>query len=215
MTDRELKEKIAELLAGRVAEALIFGDISGGASNDIERATSIARKMVTQLGMSDVLGPVKYGTNESEIFLGRDFAGGNNFSEEVSAKIDAEIKALIDEGYATAERVLTENRVKLDFVAAFLLKNELMDSDQFTAAMDREGVTVEELEKMAEEKRELSRREHEARAQRLREEAEEAARKEAAEAEMLMASFAEQSEVVTDEAADEGADKGNDSENDQ
>ncbi|MBQ2758120.1 MAG: ATP-dependent zinc metalloprotease FtsH [Clostridia bacterium] len=188
---QELKEQIAELLAGRVAEALIFGDISGGASNDIERATSIARKMVTQLGMSDVLGPVKYGTNESEVFLGRDFAGGNNFSEEVSAKIDAEIKALIDEGYATAERVLSENRAKLDFVAAFLLKNELMDSDQFTAAMDRENVTIEELEAMAAEKREQSRRENEARAQRLREEAEAAAREAAAAEAALMGSFTE------------------------
>ncbi|MBQ9801452.1 MAG: ATP-dependent zinc metalloprotease FtsH [Clostridia bacterium] len=163
---QELKEKIAELLGGRVAEALVFGDISGGASNDIERATNIARTMVTQLGMSDLLGPVKYGTANSEVFLGRDFAGGNNFSEEISAKIDAEIKALIDEGYATAERVLLEHRGKLDFVAEFLLKNELMDGEQFAAAMDREGVTVEELEAMAEEKREKSKRENEERAKR-------------------------------------------------
>ncbi len=177
----ELKEKIAELLAGRVAEAIVFGDISGGASNDIERATAIARKMVTQLGMSDVLGPVKYGTNESEVFLGRDFAGGNNFSEEISAKIDSEIKALIDEGYETAKRILTENRTKLDFVAEFLLKNELMDSDQFAAAMDREDVTFEDLEAIAAEKREKSRLENEARARRAREEAEAAARAFAAE----------------------------------
>ena len=177
----ELKEQIAELLAGRVAEAIVFGDISGGASNDIERATAIARKMVTQLGMSDVLGPVKYGTNESEVFLGRDFAGGNNFSEEISARIDSEIKALIDEGYATAKRILEENRAKLDFVAEFLLKNELMDSDQFAAAMDRENVTFEELEAITAEKREKSRLENEARARRAREEAEAAARAFAAE----------------------------------
>ena len=177
----ELKEKIAELLAGRVAEAIVFGDISGGASNDIERATAIARKMVTQLGMSDVLGPVKYGTNESEVFLGRDFAGGNNFSEEISAKIDSEIKALIDEGYEAAKRILTENRTKLDFVAEFLLKNELMDSDQFAAAMEREDVTFEDLEAIAAEKREKSRLENEARARRAREEAEAAARAFAAE----------------------------------
>ncbi|MBQ3064373.1 MAG: ATP-dependent zinc metalloprotease FtsH [Clostridia bacterium] len=177
----ELKEKIAELLAGRVAEAIVFGDISGGASNDIERATAIARKMVTQLGMSDVLGPVKYGTNESEVFLGRDFAGGNNFSEEISAKIDGEIKALIDEGYATAKKILEENRAKLDFIAEFLLKNELMDSDQFNAAMTRENVTFEELEAITAEKREKSRRENEERARRAREEAEAAARAFAAE----------------------------------
>ncbi len=183
---QELKERIAELLGGRVAEAIVFGDISGGASNDIERATSIARKMVTQLGMSEVLGPVKYGTAESEVFLGRDFSSGNNFSEEVSAKIDAEIKALIEEGYKTAERVLEENRDKLDFVAAFLLKNELMDGDQFAAAMEREGVTIEELEAMAEEKRERSKRENEARARAEREAAEKAAREAA-----LTADFSE------------------------
>ncbi|MBR2010455.1 MAG: ATP-dependent zinc metalloprotease FtsH [Clostridia bacterium] len=173
---QELKERIAELLGGRVAEAIVFGDISGGASNDIERATNIARKMVTQLGMSDVLGPVKYGTAESEVFLGRDFSSGNNFSEEVSAKIDAEIKALIDYGYETAKRVLEENRQKLDFVAEFLLKNELMDGDQFAAAMDRDDVTIAELEAMAEEKRTRSKEENEARARAEREAAEKAAR---------------------------------------
>ena len=177
----ELKEQIAELLAGRVAEALVFGDISGGASNDIERATAIARKMVTQLGMSDVLGPVKYGTSESEVFLGRDFAGGNNFSEEISARIDGEIKALIDEGYATAKKILEEYRAKLDFVAEFLLKNELMDADQFAAAMTGENVTFEELEAITAEKRAKSQRENEERARQAREEADAAARAFAAE----------------------------------
>ncbi len=166
---QELKEKIAELLGGRVAEALIFGDISGGASNDIERATNIARKMVTQLGMSDVLGPVKYGTADSEVFLGRDFSSGANYSPETAALIDKEIKALLDEGFETAKRVLSENRAKLDFVAEFLLKNELMDGDQFAVAMERDDVTVEELEKMAEDKRARSKKENEARARAERE----------------------------------------------
>ena len=160
---QELKEQIAELLGGRVAEALVFGDISGGASNDIKRATAIARKMVTELGMSENLGPVLYGTGESEVFLGRDFSSGKNYSEEVSAKIDAEIKALLDEGYATAERILLENRAKLDFIAEFLLKNELMDGEQFATAMDRD-VTMEELEAMTEEKRRRSQAENEERA---------------------------------------------------
>ena len=158
----ELKQNIAELLAGRVAEAIVFGDISGGASNDIERATNIARTMVTQLGMSDVLGPVKYGTADSEVFLGRDFSSGTDYSPETAAKIDAEIKALVEEGYATARRVLEENRAKLDFVAEFLLKHEVMDGDQFAAAMDSDA-TMEELEKMAEEKKRRSRFENEAR----------------------------------------------------
>ncbi len=173
---QELKEKIAELLGGRVAEAIVFGDISGGASNDIERATDIARKMVTQLGMSDLLGPVKYGTADSEVFLGRDFSSGTNYSPETAALIDKEIKALLDEGYETAKRVLTEHRSKLDFVAEFLLKNELMEGDQFAAAMERDDVTAEELEAMAEEKRARSKQENEARAKADREAAEQAAR---------------------------------------
>ena len=152
----ELKEEIASLLAGRVAESLVFGDISGGASNDIERATSIARKMVTQLGMSDVLGPVKYGTAETEVFLGRDFASGTDYSPETAAKIDAEIKHLLDEGYDTAKGILEQYRAKLDFVADFLLVHEVMDGDQFAAAMNTDA-TVEELEAIAENKKRRSR----------------------------------------------------------
>ncbi len=157
----ELKEKIAELLAGRVAEQIIFGDISGGASNDIERATDIARKMVTQLGMSELLGPVKYGTGHGEVFLGRDFSNGADYSPETAALIDKEIKALVDAGYATAERVLTEQRGKLDFVAEYLLAHETMDGDQFAAAMNGDP-TVEELEEMAEAKKRRSARENDA-----------------------------------------------------
>ncbi len=171
---QEMKEEIAMMLAGRVAEKLVFGDISGGASNDIKRATGMARQMVTQLGMSDVLGPVLYGSGESEIFLGRDFSSTKDYSEEVAAKIDAEIKALLDEGYATAEKLLTEHRGKLDFVAAFLLKNEIMDGDQFKAAMEGDP-TVEELEAMAEEKKRKSRDENEARAREKAEAARKAA----------------------------------------
>jgi cell division protease FtsH len=159
----ELQQRIAELLAGRVAEAIIFGDISGGASNDIQRATNMARKMVTQLGMSEALGPVMYGTGESEVFLGRDFSSGTNYSPETAALIDREIKRLLDEGYETAKRVLEENRDKLDFVAEFLLRHEVMDGEQFAAAMDN-GATMEELEAMAEEKKRRSRDENEARA---------------------------------------------------
>ena len=157
----ELKEKIAELLAGRVAEQIIFGDISGGASNDIERATDIARKMVTQLGMSDILGPVKYGTGHGEVFLGRDFSNGADYSPETAALIDKEIKALVDAGYATAERVLLEQRGKLDFVAEYLLAHETMDGDQFAAAMDGDP-TAEELEEMAEAKKRRSNEENDA-----------------------------------------------------
>ena len=141
----------------------MFGDISGGASNDIQRATKIARQMVTQLGMSDVLGPVTYGTGESEVFLGRDFSADKNYSEEVAGKIDEEIRALIDDGYQTAMRILTENREKLNFIAEYLLMHETMDGDQFEAAMDR-GATAAELEEMAKEKEERSRKENEEKA---------------------------------------------------
>ena len=167
---QEMKEHIAMLLAGRVAESIVFGDISGGASNDIQRATQTARKMVTQLGMSDVLGPVMYGSGQSEIFLGRDFSNNKDYSEEVAAKIDAEIKALLDEGYATARRILEEHRDKLDFIAEFLLAHEVMDGDQFAAAMD-EGASMGDLEMMAELKKERSRNENERRAREAAEEA--------------------------------------------
>ena len=156
---QELKEKIAELLAGRVAEQIVFGDISGGASNDIERATDIARKMVTQLGMSDVLGPVKYGTGHGEVFLGRDFSNGADYSPETATLIDKEIKALVDAGYATAERVLNEQREKLDFVAEYLLSHETMEGDQFAAAMNG-NPTVQDLEEMAQAKKRRSAKEN-------------------------------------------------------
>ncbi|MBE6690908.1 MAG: ATP-dependent zinc metalloprotease FtsH [Ruminococcaceae bacterium] len=166
---QEMKEKIAELLAGRVAEAIVFGDISGGASNDIERATKTARQMVTQLGMSDVLGPVMYGSGHGEVFLGRDFTNNKDYSEEVAAKIDAEIKALLDEGYAKAKEVLESHRERLDFIAAYLLQHEIMDGDQFKAAMDN-NATAEELDAIVAEKKERSRRENEERERRRREE---------------------------------------------
>ena len=160
---QELKEKIAMLLAGRAAEEIIFGDVSGGASNDIERATETAKKMVTQLGMSDLLGPVRLGTGQSEIFLGRDFSADRDYSEEVAAKIDSEVHKLVADGYATAKRVLNENIDKLHFIAGFLIKNEVMDGEQFKRAMEEE-VTYEELEEMTEAKRRRNREESDERA---------------------------------------------------
>ncbi len=167
----ELTEKIAELLGGRAAEEIIFGDISGGASNDIERATAIARKMVTKLGMSEVLGPIKYGSDHGdEVFLGRDFSSTPNYSEQVAAKIDSEIHAIIEAAYNNAKRVLTENIDKLHFISEFLVKNELMDGDQFAAAMD-DGATLESVEAIAAEKQEKRKAENEERARRNAEKA--------------------------------------------
>ena len=165
----ELKEKIAMLLGGRAAEEIIFGDVSGGASNDIQRATDIAKKMVTQLGMSSVLGLRAFGSGQGEVFLGRDFSSTQDYSDETAAKIDAEIHAIISSAYANAKQILTENIGKLHFVAEFLLKNEIMDGEQFKAAMEGDP-TFEELEEMTEAKRRKSREENEERRKKQEEE---------------------------------------------
>ena len=172
MSRNDMKNEITTLLAGRVAEALIMGDISSGASNDIQRATSIARNMVTKYGMSDVLGPIQYGsgTSSDEVFLGRDFNNTRNYSEETASEIDSEIKRLVCEGYAEAERLLRENMEKLHFIAGFLIRNEIMEEDQFCRAMESESITYEELEEMVAEKRKRSAEENERRARRLAEE---------------------------------------------
>ena len=161
----ELKQKISMLLGGRVAEQLIFDDFSGGASNDIQRATQIARKMVMQLGMSD-LGPILFGSGHSdtEVFLGRDFSHNRDFSEDVAAKIDEQIEKIITEAYDEAKRLLQENMEKLHYIAKFLVKNEVMTGEQFKRAMEEDGVTYEELEEMTAERRRRSEVENAARA---------------------------------------------------
>ena len=165
----ELKEKISMLLGGRAAEEIIFGDVSGGASNDIQRATDIAKKMVTQLGMSSVLGLRAFGSDHGEVFLGRDFASSQDYSDETAAKIDAEIHAIITESYDRAKQILNDNIDKLHFIAEFLVKNEIMDGEQFKAAM--EGTpTFEELEEMTAAKQRKSREENEERRKKQEEE---------------------------------------------
>lgn len=165
----ELKEKIAMLLGGRAAEELIFGDVSGGASNDIQRATDTAKRMVTQLGMSDVIGLRSFSNGQGEVFLGRDFSSSQDYSDNTAAMIDKEIHDIISEAYNTAKRILTENMAKLHFIAEFLMKNEIMDGEQFKAAM--EGTpTFEELEEMTEAKKRKSREENEARRKKEEEE---------------------------------------------
>ena len=170
---KELKEKIAMLLAGRAAEELIFDDVSGGASNDIQRATDIAKKMVTQLGMSDVLGLRAFGSGHGEVFLGKDFSSTQDYSDETATKIDNEIHDIITAAYENAKKILTENMEKLHFIAGFLVKNEIMDGEQFEAAMSG-NPTYEELEEMTEAKKRRSREENE---EKRRKEAEEARRK--------------------------------------
>ncbi len=164
-----LKEEISMLLGGRVAEKIIFDDVSGGASNDIERATAIAKNMVMKLGMSEELGPILYGSQHSndEVFLGRDFNNSKNYSEETAAKIDSEIRRIIDEAYTVSENILRENIDKLHFIAEFLVKYEVMEQAQFERAM-KEDVTFEELEEMVAEKRRRSEEENRARAEHIR-----------------------------------------------
>ena len=133
----EMLEDIQVLLGGRVAEALMLEDISTGASNDIERATEIARRMVTKFGMSDTLGPICYaGSEGNEVFLGRDFGHTRNHSEEIAARIDAEVHRILIEAYAETERKLKEHMDKLIAVSERLMADEKMDGDEFRSIME-------------------------------------------------------------------------------
>ena len=131
MSKTEMEETIISLLGGRVAEALILNDISTGASNDIERASKIARDMVTKYGMSDRIGSIMFGSGQEEVFLGRDFAQSRNYSEETAGIIDEEVKKIIDKGYMTAKQILTANVDKLHIVAQILLEKEKIDGEEF------------------------------------------------------------------------------------
>ena len=133
MSKTEMEENIVSLLGGRVAEAIILNDISTGASNDIERATKIARSMVTKYGMSDRIGTVMLGSNQSEVFLGRDFAQGKEYSEETAGIIDEETKKIIDIAYNRAKQILTDNIDKLHAVAGVLLEKEKIEGEEFDA----------------------------------------------------------------------------------
>lgn len=131
MSKSELEQEIVSLLGGRVAEKLVLNDISTGAKSDIERSTNIARKMITEYGMSDEFGPITFGTDHDEVFIGRDLARSRNYSEEVAALIDKEIRAVIDKGYNHAEQLLKDNISKLHAVAQALLEREKLDEKQF------------------------------------------------------------------------------------
>ena len=184
----EMLESIASLLGGRVAEKLMLKDVSAGASNDIQRATEIARKMVTQYGMSDRLGPIVFGTNHDEVFLGRDFSTGRNYSEKIASEIDDEIHSIITGAFETAERILTEHLEQMKFIAEYLVGREVMDRDQFLAVFE-EGATFEKLDAIKEEKVQKSKRENEEK------------RRKAAEEEAAKA--AEPQFIETDEKSDE------------
>ena len=144
----EMLEDIVSLLGGRVSEKIFLSDISTGASNDIERATATARKMVMRYGMSDELGPVSLTSAHDEVFIGRDFGVMHNYSEQTAAKIDAEIKRIINEAFDRAEEILRDKADKVHAVASYLLEHEKMEADAFNALfMPGEGTPAGEPEK--------------------------------------------------------------------
>lgn len=134
----QMEEDIIVLLGGRVAEKIVLDEISTGASNDIERATDLARSMITRYGFSGKLGPIVYGHDNSEVFLGRDYSQGRNYSENVAAEIDGEIRELIDTSYENANQILLSHRDQLDKVAHYLMEHEKIDGDDFIKLMNGE-----------------------------------------------------------------------------
>ena len=133
----EMEEQIISLLGGRVAEEIAIGDISTGASNDIERATAIAKSMITKYGMNERLGTVTYGSESQEVFLGRDLAQEKTYSEETAAIIDEEIKKMIATSYQRAKELLEQNRDKLDAVAKVLIEKEKITEEEFNQVFEQ------------------------------------------------------------------------------
>ena len=136
----QMEEEIIVLLGGRVAEKIVLDEISTGASNDIERATDLARSMITRYGFSEKLGPIVYGHDNSEVFLGRDYSQGRNYSENVAAEIDGEIRELIDTSYENAKQILLNHRDQLDKVAHYLMEHEKIDGEDFYKLMNGESL---------------------------------------------------------------------------
>ena len=149
VTKTAMQESIVTLLGGRVAEQLVLEDISTGASNDLERATSTARSMVTRYGFSERLGPVVYGTDQAQTFLGRDLGQGKGYSETIATEIDSEVRDIVEDGYETARRILTEHMPELHKLAKYLMEREKISGDEFKIIM--EGGELPPLEEPAEE----------------------------------------------------------------
>ena len=143
LSKQYMEDEIVALLGGRVAEQLCLGDISTGASNDIQRATAIARKMVASYGMSDKLGTVSFESGHDEVFLGRTMGQGRGYSEAVAAQIDEEVRRLVDEAYRRCEGLLTERRAQLENVAKYLLEHETMERDDFLSVVEGESAAPE------------------------------------------------------------------------
>ncbi len=163
MYKQDYKNEITMGLGGRAAEEIIFGDVTSGAYSDIQQATETAKRMVTLFGMSEKLGPRRFGTDQNEVFLGRDFSSNADYSEAVAAVIDEEIHAIISESYNRAKSLLLDSIGKLHFIAEYLLAHEDMDGDQFKVVMENADVTVEMIEAIAAEKEKASREANEQR----------------------------------------------------
>ncbi len=135
-TKNELLAQITMALSGRISEEIKFGDVTTGASNDFEKATELARRMVTQYGMSDALGPIQYGRGNHQVFLGRDFGEDRNYSEEIAGKIDGEVRQIIESCYADAKALLKSNWTKVERMVASLLEHETVDTDEVVAILN-------------------------------------------------------------------------------
>ena len=151
----DMLDDLISLLGGRVAEALSLNDISTGASNDLQRATSICRDMVSKYGMSDELGPVVYSDDNNEVFLGKDYGHVNNYSEATSARIDEQIEKMMRKAYSQTESILKAHYDKLELVAETLIKNEKISGDQFTQLMESGFITDEKAAEKVSENEEV------------------------------------------------------------
>ncbi len=151
VTKSELIDELAMLLGGRTAEEMVFGDITTGDQNDIDRATKVARQMVMEYGMSDALGPITLGHKQEQVFLGRDFQAEPNYSDEVAYEIDKEVRRLIDEAHAEARRILTEQRDRLGTIAKILIEKETVDKEALLRMLD--GDPQEVYQEFLEEKK--------------------------------------------------------------
>ncbi len=152
MSKMYMEQEIVALLGGRAAEYIIIGDITTGASNDIERATATARNMVTKYGMSDILGPIQFGDDNDEVFIGRDLAHTRNYGEEVAGTIDKEIRRIVENAYVEAQRLLNENLNVLHKAAALLIEKEKITGEEFRDAFEDKSVLVHFKNKLIEEK---------------------------------------------------------------
>jgi len=140
----DMLDNLVSLLGGRVAEKLVLDDISTGASNDIERASKIARDMVMKYGMSEKLGPISFRSEDDEVFLGMSYSHSRDYSEEVAAEIDAEVKRIIGDAYTRCTNILTENMPKLHNVANALFEKEKLNGEEFTALFEMRTITEED-----------------------------------------------------------------------